>query len=136
MKKIFLLLVGFLFMTVIAQASSVQINYDAGNIWTTSVSDTTTASGRTLINGSAQQQFDIYGNKFTAKAFQVQAVDDNYNALDFFYSFFLTSPGVNLWKGSVWGPMQRTMNLPPTGIYVYPTFTAQGVCTFYLESLQ
>ena len=140
MKKIFafaFLILVLAFISGSASASSVQLNYAPGNIWATSVSDTTTAGGLTYLRGSRQPQTDISGNGFTSTAFQIQAVDANLNPMDFFYSYSSNSNIVgNLWKGSQWGPMQRDMTLPQSGFYVSPTFTASGSITFSFETMQ
>jgi hypothetical protein len=139
MKKLLLILVVGLFpwRPAYANQDQVQLNYVAGNIWATAVSDTTTAGALTYLRGSRQQQVDIEGNKFSSTGFQIQAIDASYNAMDFIYSYN-SNPGVvgNLWKGSVWGPMQRYMTLPANGFYVSPTFTATGSIIMTFESLQ
>lgn len=138
MKTFFLVfaLLVLAFISGSAFASSVQLNYAPGNIWATSVSDTTTAGGNTYLRGSQQPQTDISGQGFTSTAFQIQAVDGSLNAMDFFYSYS-SNPNIvgNLWKGSQWGPMQRDMTLPQSGFYVSPTFTASGSIIFSFETM-
>jgi hypothetical protein len=137
MKWFSALVITLLVCVPSVMAGSVQLTYAPGNIWATSVSDTTTAGGLTYLRGSRQTQVDIQGNVYTSTAFQIQAVDSSLNSMDFYYSYS-SNPNVtgNLWKGSVWGPMQRDMTLPGTGFYVSPTFTASGSIAFTFETMQ
>ena len=146
MKKISVWLVMSVFALVLmwltptasnAAGWNMYLNYSEGNIFpSTSVSDTTTASGFTQITGSTQPQYDANGNKFNSTGFQVQVYDSSGNAMDFYYAYLKNPSVYQPWKQSLYGPMQRCMILPSSGFYIAPTFTAQGSITAYLETLQ
>jgi hypothetical protein len=134
MNKIFaftVLLVGL--TSSVCFATQVQLSYIPGNLWATTVSDTTTASGMTYLRGTAQPQTDIAGNGFFSTSFQVQAYDSSLNAMDFYYAYSLTGTK-NYWKGS-WGPLQRDMTMPSSGWYASPTFTSSGSITITVETM-
>jgi|SRR5271157_2272868 len=147
MNKVLAFLLCLVFLVPsISYAINAQLNYSPGNIWATTVSDSTTALGMTYLRGSVQPQTDVTGQTFFSTGFQIEAINGTLasdgktisgtlNPMDFWYGYSSSST-MNFWQGSVLGPMSRYMTLPQNGFYVSPTFTTQGSCVFTFETIQ
>ena len=103
-----------------------------GQITITSVSNSTSASSWTLLQGTDQTvpQYDSYGNKYTSQAFQIAPAD---GTSAFSYAYTNTPSAYFTWWTNLWGPLQNNMNFPNKGVFVCTTPGA-GTVNFSCES--
>ena len=120
MIKKLLCFLGFVLLMV---SSALAMNggyFLAGAASVTAITNTTTAGTFVKLTSSDPRQTDTAGNVYTAQAFEVYELTNQY---DLRISFWGSSPAAYVTWKAAWGPFQTWMVPPDGGVYVALTFT-------------
>jgi hypothetical protein len=124
MRKYFILF-GLMF-AFYSCASASNSSYVPGNIFNTTVSNSTTASSWVLLNGSVGKDgnyTDYKGRLFPISAYEIIPSD---GTSDFSFAFTNSPSAYATWRAS-YGPMRDICSFPDTGLWVCLTPTAGSV---------
>lgn len=120
-------IIGFLLL--VTMCAGVATAYSPGTIQTTAIASTATANSLYLVSGSKQPQNDIYGNRYSARSWQLSVYRTaDLTPVDFWFCYSNTVSATSqafLWKAD-WGPLQADVNPPREGIFIGTTPTTAG----------